>query len=219
MSVTTSGCAAASAGTKACGVEAPQDGKLSTCSPAKGASATSSTSPVCELPGCDLKVVKGGLCSKCRSVHYCGKEHQRRDWPSHKLICNRADNPEPEGLGESSKPKIDPSGWAVGLDPKKQREWLVDCYRMRLDDDYAWGGDIRGGSLYDQSSPDEIVQDFLVFCRLALEQGAIPEGWNWPKFLATAVDLLPYAFEKSDAKEKYGRENVFTVAMGGRSLR
>ena len=135
------------------------------------------------------------------------------------MICKRADNPEPEGFGESSNPRIDPSGWAVGLDPKKQREWLLDCYRMRLDDDYAWGGDVRGGSLYDQSSPDEIVQDFLVFCRLALEQGVIPEGWNWSKFLATAVDLLPYAFEKSDAKEKYGGENVFNVALGGRSLR
>ena len=78
---------------------------------------------------------------------------------------------------------------------------------------------IGGGSLYDQSSPDEIVQDFLVFCRLALEQGVIPEGWNWAKFLATALDLLPYAFEKSDAQEKYGRENVFNVALGGRSLR
>ena len=55
----------------------------------------------------------------------------------------------------------------VGLGPKKQREWLVDCYRMRLDDDYAVGGDVRGGSLYDQSEPDEIIQDFLVFCRLA----------------------------------------------------
>ena len=45
--------------------------------------------------------------------------------------------------------------------------------------------------------------------------------WNreLSKFLATAVDLLPYAFEKSDAQEKYGRENVFNVALGGRSLR
>ena len=52
-----------------------------------------------------------------------------------------------------------------------------------------------------------------------MEQGVIPEGWTWSKFLATAVDLLPYAFEKSDAQEKYGRENVFNVALGGRSLR
>lgn len=31
--------------------------------------------------------------------------------------------------------------------------------------------------------------------------------------------MLPHAFEKSDAKVKYGGENVFQAMMGGRSLR
>ena len=120
----------------------------------------------------------------------------------------------------SSKEDIqNPCAWAVGLGQKKQREWLVDCYRMRLDDEYALEGDVRGGTLYDQSEPDEIVQDFLVFCRLAKEKGALPEGWIWSKFLDTAAELLPYAFEKSDAKEKYGGENIFALVTGGRSLR
>jgi hypothetical protein len=30
---------------------------------------------------------------------------------------------------------------------------------------------------------------------------------------------LPYAFEKSDAQEKWGGENFFSAMMGGRSLR
>lgn len=36
--------------------------------------------------------------------------------------------------------KPTPSGWAEGLSREKAAEWLVDCYRMRVDDDYAWGG-------------------------------------------------------------------------------
>ena len=32
-----------------------------------------------------------------------------------------------------------PASWANGLSPAKQAEWLVDCYRMRVD--YAWGGE------------------------------------------------------------------------------
>ena len=43
--------------------------------------------PACGLPGCGVKVGKGGLCTGCGSVNYCSKEHQRRDWPSHKLKC------------------------------------------------------------------------------------------------------------------------------------
>ena len=52
-----------------------------------GALATVTPSPMCELTGCGVKVGKGGLCTGCRSVNYCSKEHQRRDWPSHKLKC------------------------------------------------------------------------------------------------------------------------------------
>ena len=50
------------------------------------------TNPTCGLTGCGdstgVKVGKGGLCTVCRSVNYCSKEHQRRDWPSHKLKCH-----------------------------------------------------------------------------------------------------------------------------------
>ena len=53
-----------------------------------GASETLATSPTCELAGCGVQVGKGGgFCTRCRSVNYCSKEHQRRDWPSHKLKC------------------------------------------------------------------------------------------------------------------------------------
>ena len=45
------------------------------------------TNPTCGLTGCGVKVGNGGLCTGCRSVNYCSKEHQRRDWPSHKLKC------------------------------------------------------------------------------------------------------------------------------------
>ena len=58
-----------------------------------------------------------------------------------------------------------------------------------------------------------------MFCRLAARREALPAGWSWAGLLETAATLLPYAFEKSDAKEKYGGENVFSVVMGGRSLR
>eukprot|EP00960_Hanusia_phi_P026775 746460-Hanusia_phi.AAC.1 len=119
---------------------------------------------------------------------------------------------------EALQQDLDPRAWAKGLSPKEQRTWLVDCYRMRADDDYVWGGCNMHG-LYHMSGKQPIVEDFLVFCKLAVERQVIPAEWDWKKFLATAKDLLPYAFEKEDAKDKYGGENVLTAAMGGRSLR
>jgi hypothetical protein len=87
----------------------------------------------------------------------------------------------------------------------------------------AAGCNLHG--LYDVSTDSDkppkntICEDFLIFCKLAVQHKVIPPAWDWPKFLKTAVGLLPYAFEKSDAQEKWGGENVFTAMTGGRSLR
>ena len=37
------------------------------------------------------------------------------------------------------------TAWAHGLGVAQQHEWLLDCYRMRVDDDMCWGGgQLRG---------------------------------------------------------------------------
>jgi len=46
----------------------------------------------------------------------------------------------PQRVPEGGVSPPGPAAWAQGLKPDKQAEWLVDCYRMRLDDDYAYGG-------------------------------------------------------------------------------
>ena len=114
------------------------------------------------------------------------------------------------------------SSWAKGLDPMAAAEWFVDCYRMRIDDEYALSGEVRSGSLYDSEyTKKSLATDFLVYCHLARFVGAIPVniGWDWVVCLDKFGHLLNYAFEKSDAGDKYGRENVFSAMMGGRSLR
>ena len=167
-------------------------------------------------------------CGACKVVFYCCVEHQRADRKAHKHFCKYVDG---GGDPAAYEPPADPvaamhtTSWAIGLSPDKQREWLLDCYRMRVDDEYAWGGgNLRGlynaGAFGDGANPTDIIHDdFLVFCRLAQSSGAIPAGWDWDAFLMHAAENLRYAFEKSDAQEKYGSENVFAAAMGGRSLR
>ena len=112
----------------------------------------------------------------------------------------------------------DKASWWNRLRPEDRYEWLVNCYQMRVDDDYAWGGNLRG--LYDCSGdPDrrDIARDFFVFCRFAKENGVLPkEGFEWRPLIKRAKKLLGFAFEKSDAKERWGGENVFSA---GPSLR
>ena len=113
----------------------------------------------------------------------------------------------------------DPASWANGLSQKDQYEWFSNCYQMRCDDDYAWGGGYLHGPYNPDATPKSIASDFLIFCTLALRARAVPAGWDWKAFLTSAAGFIVFAFEKSDAKDRWGSENYFEGEMGGRSLR
>ena len=130
-----------------------------------------------------------------------------------------------KGLGEQNAkniveqliPPLDSCSWAEGLE--NPYEWLVDCYRMRVDDDYVWGSGFLHGLYEPDKTAMTVFRDFIVFTKLAVENEVIPDDWDWKRFMDVAKNLLPYGFEKSDAQDKYGSENVFSVVTGGRSLR
>jgi hypothetical protein len=127
---------------------------------------------------------------------------------------------------DSKRSFRDPSAWIVGLvTVVEQATWLVDCYRMRIDDEYTVAGGNRVGPNDPYRTPASVWAHALVFARLAVARGVLasppavllPEFW--PSFTQRLAAVMFQAFGKEDAKRVYGRENVFTVMSGGRSLR
>jgi FKBP-type peptidyl-prolyl cis-trans isomerase len=37
-------------------------------------------------------------CTACKSIHYCGKDHQKEDWPKHKGLCKQVKEAEDKGF-------------------------------------------------------------------------------------------------------------------------
>ena len=91
--------------------------------------------------------------------------------------------------------------------PEQALGYIVDSYRLRIEDEYALNGNPAG--LYAQEDP---VGDFKEYLDVAEQKGGIlPSWWNTEK-RADCVRLgeaegwhcLQYAVQKSDIIEKYG---------------
>ncbi|KAK3270815.1 hypothetical protein CYMTET_20805 [Cymbomonas tetramitiformis] len=139
-------------------------------------------------------------------------------WKTHKKECKRISAQKQGSALPDSEAELR-KGWANGLSRDDRYEWLTDCFRMRMDDLYCWGGGELRGVMDPEATPKSVSEEFWIFSKLAVKNKVLPEVWDWKAFLTKASGLVPYAFEKADAKEKYGRENVFSGMLGGRSLR
>ena len=106
--------------------------------------------------------------------------------------------------------------------PGDAAEWFVDCYRMRVSDECEWYGTFRGLYEYFRRDGDKILilQDFLVFCKMARKHGVLRENENYEKILTIAAKKLCTGYCKALAKEQYDGENVYSGFQSGKpSLR
>ena len=154
-------------------------------------------------------------CAKCHSVRYCNKECQRKDWKTHKHCCGKPksvpDTPLPNG-----KTLFDMIGGSTihHLPEKEAYAYLIDSYRLRVEDEYVFTGDIGNDSLYGGGQP---IKDFRRFLNKAEKRsGLLPSWWSAAKRKEcekVAVDksgwsCLAYAVEKSDIQEHYGNPSM-----------
>ena len=67
---------------------------LASMEPAAGAGAGSSEPAAVAGSGFACSVCgssNAAVCARCRLVGYCGAAHQRKDWPTHKLVCRKGE--------------------------------------------------------------------------------------------------------------------------------
>ena len=155
-------------------------------------------------------------------------EHCVKDWPKHKQTCRPAAGSSSRSSGFASSAGSNrpspfgeiPNGVLLPVDasPAKKGEWLVDCYRMRVHDEMQWAGRGRGMFILNADEED-VIDDFLVFCKLAVQSGVIKRDWHWNETFKAARCLLATMFTKADAQEKYGSEHIMDPMMGKPSLR
>ena len=94
-------------------------------------------------------------CGACKTTFYCSKDCQTQDWPTHKAAHRRAKPKSPADFIDS----FDQKSWIHQFNEQETFKRLVDCYRIRVEDSYVFGGELT--DLYANESPMNEFKEFL----------------------------------------------------------
>lgn len=186
-------------------------------------------------------------CAKCSNQWYCSRECQKADWKSHKKVCgnarvesasmshalpssdaqsrNQQSRNQPSVSGKCCIPKpftaLDNGTWLHNRPKKDVFKLLVDTYRMRIEDEYVFQGDVDEDSLYSGASAASALRHFKRFLTKAIKKDAarkrklLPEWWSKEslneclEFARTdEFSNVGYAVEKHDIQEHYSQSDM-----------
>ncbi|OJD31510.1 mynd domain [Diplodia corticola] len=159
-------------------------------------------------------------CAKCHSERYCNRDCQKAHWKTHKKVCaSRAANAAPPTAKNLDVPITNPftrlttRTWLHDRSERDTYKLLIDAYRMRMDDQYKFEGDIdadcvMGGEV--ESSIGGFTRFLLKLHRAAPQ--LLPPWWTPQKEEACksagmrhgAWESLRATPEKEDFIEHYG---------------
>ncbi|KAL1849030.1 hypothetical protein Plec18170_007689 [Paecilomyces lecythidis] len=143
-------------------------------------------------------------CARCQTTLYCSRECQKAHWKTHKISCAWG--------------AIRNNTYLDSLSEEAAMEQLIDAYRLRVEDDYKFRGDVHG--LYAMEDPFDDFEEFLDLAEEQMEEeqhagslkrpGILPKWWCEEKRIVCEEKAMrdswcsvTYAVEKSDIREHY----------------
>lgn len=132
-------------------------------------------------------------CSACKQVSYCSRDCQKADWKEHKVVCKQKSTSTSTVSGSPllyivDKPfhQLNDRKWLYNRPEKDVFKLLIDTYRLRMNDNYTFDGDVCediaiSGSL-------NSLEGFLRFVKLAEKRvGLLPPWWSKQKMEECAM--------------------------------
>jgi mitochondrial splicing suppressor protein 51 len=132
-------------------------------------------------------------CANCPTTLYCSRGCQRADWKSHKLVCAGQPKPAPASTSTPNPPAsgahnpgfssankllgLDKDDYLHKLPEKDAFAQLIDCFRLRVEDEYAFGCNNIG--IYAGEDPRPEFKKFLDLAES--RNGILPSWWNADK--------------------------------------
>ena len=190
----------------------------------------------CKKTGSEAENLK--RCAKCQTTYYCSRDCQKADWKVHKKVCSKNASSQPSSSKSdpskvehsdnyNSTPvknlekqipnpftRLDNNTYLHDRPEKDVYKLLIDCFRMREEDNYVLEHD-NGDGMY-AGKPHALVpfQRFLNFAEDF--PTVLPPWWNADKRKACEAMTMDDAnwssvktvIEKSDVIEHYGEQRM-----------
>ncbi|KAF9285292.1 hypothetical protein BGZ68_003981 [Mortierella alpina] len=180
-------------------------------------------------------------CAKCKSALYCSRECQTSHWKVHKKVCatlgattmGQPDAPAPAPSTNTApraasskgaplsvriaKPfhRLHDKTWLHGRSEQDVYKLLIDSFRLMLEDDYKFEGDVQIDTIYDGAADSSSA--FREFLKQAEKRpGLLPSWWSPEK--AAACDIMDhYGDTLMPMQLRMLREQITLRGPGGQS--
>jgi splicing suppressor protein 51 len=145
----------------------------------------------CDKTAANAVVERLQQCAGCKLTLYCSKECQKADWKTHKKECRTLASENSGPSAESKRKESQVADWykqfqnpVLGISRKETYQRLIDCFRLRLDDERNWWGRLRGPHDPNKNvDPRPDFHDFLLRAEdkdlgWRKQKGLLPDWWN-----------------------------------------